>query len=55
MDRGCQQNDRTLADGQVTVHAIGRVADTGTQFWSTKDAGQEAFEYRAGIGDVITG
>lgn len=34
----------------VTVHATGTVVETGKKFWSTKDAGQKPFEYRAGVG-----
>merc|ERR1712224_760248 len=39
----------------VTVHATGVVAETGKKFWSTKDPGQQPFEYQAGVGGVITG
>lgn len=40
---------------QVTVHATGIVEESGYQFWSTKDAGQQPFSYQAGVGKVITG
>lgn len=40
---------------QVTVHATGVVAETGSKFWSTKDPGQQPFTYQAGVGGVITG
>jgi len=39
----------------VEVHATGSVRATGTKFWSTKDAGQKAFTYNAGVAQVITG
>merc|ERR1712050_656394 len=39
----------------VTVHATGTVMETGKKFWSTKDPGQRAFTYQAGVGNVITG
>jgi len=39
----------------VTVHATGTVVETGKKFWSTKDAGQKPFEYRAGVGGGIKG
>ena len=39
----------------VTVHATGTVQQTMKKFWSTKDAGQQPFEYKAGVGGVITG
>jgi len=39
----------------VTVHATGVVQQTGKKFWSTKDPGQKAFTYQAGLGKVITG
>ena len=35
---------------QVTVHATGVVKETGKKFWSTKDPGQQAFSYQAGVG-----
>ena len=40
---------------RVQVHATGVVEETGKKFWSTKDPGQQPFEYDAGIGGVITG
>merc|ERR1711933_435977 len=39
----------------VSVHATGVVQETGKKFWSTKDPGQHAFTYKAGVGQVITG
>lgn len=39
----------------VTVHATGIVAETNKKFWSTKDPGQQPFEYQSGVGKVITG
>ena len=39
----------------VTVHATGVVEQTGETFWSTKDPGQTAFSYVAGVGAVIVG
>merc|ERR1712093_551818 len=39
----------------VVVHATGVVKESGNQFWSTKDPGQEPFGYQAGVGGVITG
>merc|ERR1739848_873235 len=39
----------------VTVHATGVVRETGKKFWSTKDPGQEPFQYQAGVGGVIKG
>ncbi|KAJ1456713.1 hypothetical protein M885DRAFT_439374 [Pelagophyceae sp. CCMP2097] len=39
----------------ATVHATGVVKETGKKFWSTKDAGQVPFEYKAGVGGVIKG
>jgi hypothetical protein len=39
----------------VTVHATGVVVETGKKFWSTHDAGQEPFQYQAGVGGVIKG
>ena len=55
---------KTLKPGQgasvakgatVTVHATGIVQQTNAKFWSTKDEGQQPFEYEAGVGKVITG
>ena len=47
----------TLVDkaNVVTVHATGVVEETGKKFWSTKDPGQRAFTYEAGVGKVIVG
>jgi FKBP-type peptidyl-prolyl cis-trans isomerase len=39
----------------ISVHAKGTVVETGKKFWSTKDPGQQPFEYVAGVGGVITG
>ncbi len=43
----------------VAVHATGKIAfsdkKSGTKFWSTKDKGQEPFQYKAGLGKVIVG
>merc|ERR1719174_1725491 len=39
----------------VTVHATGVVKETGRKFWSTKDAGQRPFTYKAGVNEVIAG
>lgn len=47
---------RTVDKGsKVTVHATGVVEESGYKFWSTKDPGQQAFKYNAGVGSVITG
>jgi len=47
-------NGAVVTEGStVVVHALGSVA--GSKFWSTKDPGEEAFEYTAGVGEVITG
>ena len=43
------------AGANVTVHATGVVKETGKQFWSTKDPGQQPFSYQAGVGQVIKG
>mmetsp|Transcript_59054 Transcript_59054/g.129355 ORF Transcript_59054/g.129355 Transcript_59054/m.129355 type:complete len:120 (+) Transcript_59054:66-425(+) len=49
-------NGQTVAKGAtVTVHATGIVKQTGKKFWSTKDPGQQPFQYQAGMGKVITG
>ena len=34
----------------ATVHATGVVKESGQKFWSTKDPGQEPFQYKAGVG-----
>ena len=47
--------DAVVKGKTVTVHATGVVKETGKKFWSTKDAGQQPFTYRAGVGEVITG
>eukprot|EP01063_Lacrimia_lanifica_P041170 TRINITY_DN953_c0_g1_i1.p2 TRINITY_DN953_c0_g1~~TRINITY_DN953_c0_g1_i1.p2 ORF type:complete len:117 (+),score=49.30 TRINITY_DN953_c0_g1_i1:60-410(+) len=39
----------------VTVHATGTVKETQKKFWSTKDPGQQPFQYQAGVGGVIKG
>ena len=47
---------KTVSKGsKVKVHATGTVLETGKKFWSTKDPGQQPFEYTAGVGGVITG
>eukprot|EP00929_Paragymnodinium_shiwhaense_P106455 TRINITY_DN7187_c1_g2_i1.p1 TRINITY_DN7187_c1_g2~~TRINITY_DN7187_c1_g2_i1.p1 ORF type:complete len:341 (+),score=86.59 TRINITY_DN7187_c1_g2_i1:101-1123(+) len=46
---------RVVKGKTVTVHATGVVKETGKKFWSTKDPGQSPFEYKAGVGGVITG
>lgn len=47
---------KTVSKGsKVKVHATGTVLETGKKFWSTKDKGQQPFEYTAGVGGVITG
>jgi len=43
------------AGDTVTVHATGIVKETGKKFWSTKDAGQSPFTYKAGVNGVIKG
>ena len=49
-------SDQTVTKGStVTVHATGTVAQTGKQFWSTKDPGQQPFTYQAGLNQVIVG
>lgn len=40
---------------KATVHATGVVMETGKEFWSTEDPGQQPFSYQAGVGGVITG
>jgi len=44
-----------VAKNTVTVHATGVVKETSKKFWSTKDPGQQPFQYQAGVGGVITG
>ena len=44
-----------VAGATVTVHATGVVVETGKAFWSTKDPGQQPFQYQAGVGSVIKG
>jgi len=46
---------KVVQGDRVTVHATGTVKETGKKFWSTKDAGQKAFTYNAGVAQVITG
>lgn len=46
---------RVVKGATISVHAIGSVVETGKKFWSTKDPGQEPFEYVAGVGGVIKG
>ena len=48
--------DAVVAKGsKVKVHATGTVIETEKKFWSTKDKGQQPFEYSAGVGGVIKG
>ena len=47
--------DTVTKGSSVTVHATGVVEESGYQFWSTKDKGQQPFTYNAGVGAVITG
>merc|ERR1719324_2259838 len=48
--------DQAVSKGNtVTMQATGVVSESGKQFWSTKDAGQQPFTYQAGVGGVITG
>ena len=48
--------DAVVAKGsKVKVHATGTVVETEKKFWSTKDKGQQPFEYSAGVGGVIKG
>jgi peptidylprolyl isomerase len=42
-------------NSKVKVHATGTVIETEKKFWSTKDKGQQPFEYTAGVGGVIKG
>ncbi len=41
----------------VTVHCtgLGKNGDLTSKFWSTKDAGQEPFTFKVGVGQVIKG
>jgi len=62
---GCRTTYRILKEGQdgivvdkgsnVTVQAVGRVKDSDTPFWSTRDDDQQPFSYTAGQGDMIQG
>ena len=48
--------DKVVAkSSKVKVHATGTVIETDKKFWSTKDKGQQPFEYTAGVGGVIKG
>ena len=48
--------DKVVAkNSKVKVHATGTVVETDKKFWSTKDKGQQPFEYTAGVGGVIKG
>mmetsp|Transcript_34535 Transcript_34535/g.67604 ORF Transcript_34535/g.67604 Transcript_34535/m.67604 type:complete len:110 (+) Transcript_34535:38-367(+) len=38
----------------ITVHCTGRL-ENGNKFWSTKDPGQQPFEFQVGMGSVIRG
>ena len=44
-----------LQGSVATVHALGRLHDTGMKFWSTKDTGQQPFQTKFGVGNVIKG
>lgn len=37
---------------KVTMHATGKVRDTGKKFWSTRDKGHKAFTYVQGAGVI---
>lgn len=37
---------------KVTMHATGKVQDTGKKFWSTRDEGHKAFTYVQGAGVI---
>merc|ERR1711865_1339875 len=50
-----QGGPKVSKGNKVTVHATGVVKETDKKFWSTKDPGQEPFQYQAGVGGVITG
>merc|ERR1711865_1007364 len=52
---GDSSRGKVTRGSTVTVHATGVVAESGKQFWSTKDPGQQPFTYEAGVGQVITG
>lgn len=63
---GCQTTFATVRRGapgaaavekgdDVEVHASGHVEAGGMKFWSTRDAGQSPFTYRACAGEVIRG
>jgi len=52
---GAQGEPAVKARDKVKVHATGTVIQTGKKFWSTKDPGQQPFEYQAGVGSVIVG
>ena len=54
--RHARAGGKAIAAGSTaTVHATGVVQESGKQFWSTKDPGQQAFSYQAGVGGVIKG
>ncbi len=52
---GAEGGAKVAKGATVTVHATGVVVETGKKFWSTKDPGQQPFQYQAGVGAVITG
>lgn len=52
---GNAQKGTVQRNAKVTVHATGVVTESGKQFWSTKDPGQQPFSYTAGVGQVIPG
>ena len=39
----------------VTVHCTGMLTEGMVKFWSTRDPGQQAFTFNAGVGQVIAG
>lgn len=39
----------------ITVHCTGLLAETNAKFWSTKDPGQQPFQFKVGMGEVIAG
>jgi len=62
---GCRTTRQTVVIGddsrglvtkgsRVTLHATGKIAATGHQFWCTKDK-NKPFSFSAGVGEVIVG
>ncbi len=39
----------------ISVHCTGFLHPSGKKFWSTKDPGQQVFEFDVGVGQVIPG